>query len=204
MAEPRLDRHGSEIVRQLFEENTAQVGSVGDIVDKHAGDAVFLGPSDKTPNDSDSGEADFVSEMLSSDPAEQWEEADDEFAGEDDEDEQGIGETDLTGTAPGIARGFGSHLPIDLGSGGFQIQEMPAQALRMQGRAGFAQGELDDYDDDDPTNGKDDPKGLEALSIPGVGAVRASETDPDAPGPYPTRDHRPHTAVEQADSSERA
>ena len=202
MAEPRLDRHGSEIVRQLFEENTAQVGSVGDIVEKHAGDAVFLGPSTKSPNDDDSGEADFESEMLPSDPAELDEEMDDEFPGTDDEDEQGLGETDLTGTAAGIARGFGSHLAQDLGSDGFQIQEIPDRVLRSTGRP-VPLGELDDYDDDDSQNGKNDSKELEALSIPGVGAVRPREADPDAPGPYPTRDHVPHSANEAADSSER-
>jgi hypothetical protein len=163
---------------------------------------LFLAPAEKSPNDDDSGEADFESEMLSSDPAELDEEMDDEFPGTDDEDEQGLGETDLTGTAAGIARGFGSHLALDTGSDGFQIQELPDRVLNMTPRLA-ADGELDDYDDADSNVGKDSSRDLEALSIPGVGAVRPTEPDPDAPGPYPIREHIPHTANEAADSSER-
>ncbi len=46
MAKERLDKHDS-IHHELFDEDTAQVGSLGDIVEKHAGDAVFLSPAGK-------------------------------------------------------------------------------------------------------------------------------------------------------------
>jgi hypothetical protein len=99
--------------------------------------------------------------MGPSDPDDDWEEADTDrmsanpFAG-----------VDITGTTPGLARGFGSHVPLDLGAGGFQIEEIPDRVLPNRNRSDAGE-ELDDYDDDNPNNGKYDPKDLEILSIPG-------------------------------------
>ena len=199
MAEKRLDRHGSKEAHELFDEDTAQVGSVGDIVDKHAGDAVFLTPDQPDAGGADGGEADFTAEMEPSDPSAEWEELDDEYAGTDREDEEGIGETDITGTAAGIARGFGSHLPLDLGSGGFQIEEIPRRALRYKDQP-VPDEELDDYDDDDPDNGKYDPKDLEELSIPGSARAQAGEEEP-TPDRIPVRNRPAVTSDQDSDSS---
>ena len=68
MATPRLDKH-DKIHHELFDEDTNQVGSLGDIVDKHAGDAVFLTPDDKDAGGADGGEMDFEEEMNEADPA---------------------------------------------------------------------------------------------------------------------------------------
>lgn len=201
MAEKRLDRHGSKEAHELFDEDTAQVGSVGDIVDKHAGDAIFLTPEERDRGGADGGEADFTAEMEPSDPSTEWEELDDEFAGADREDEEGIGETDITGTAAGIARGFGSHLPQDLGSEGFEIEEIPRRALRYQGQP-VPDEELDDYDDDDPDNGKYDPKDLEELSIPGSARAGAGEEEP-TPDRIAVRDRPAVDADQDVDSSEK-
>lgn len=164
MAGDRLESHGSAKAKELFEQNTATIGSLGDIVESHS-DGLVLVP-EHSSGGADAGEADFVAEMNPNDPSGEWEGLDDEFPGTDDEDTEGIGETDLTGTAKGIARGFGSHLPQDLGRDGFQIEEIPARAIGLMG-ARDADEELDDYDDDDSTNGKYDSGDLGRLSEPG-------------------------------------
>jgi len=175
MAE-RLDRHANKENHKLFDEDTAEVGSLGDVIEAHSGDSVRLGPPDRSVGGADGGESDSEAEANPEDPSAEWEELDDEFPGEAVEDEQGVGETDITGTAAGIARGFGSHLPQDLGSGGFQIEEIPSRAIGKL-RPLRAGEELDDYDDDDPTNGKFDPRELESLSIPGSSPAEARADD---------------------------
>ncbi|MCW3061439.1 MAG: hypothetical protein JWQ02_3260 [Capsulimonas sp.] len=169
MSDPRLDKHSS-IHHELFDEDTAQVGALGDIVEAHAGDAVFLTPAEKSVGGADGGESDFESEMLSADP--------DEDAGNDPSDryssavDESAWGTDQTGTVEGIARGFGTHLPQDLGRDGFQVEEIPDQALQYQGRAVADGEELDDYDDEDETNGKfDSEEALAHASEPGVNVV---------------------------------
>jgi hypothetical protein len=60
-------------------------------------------------------------------------------------------ETDILGRVHGVADGLGSSVPIDLGSGGFQIQENPLATTGPDQRllSGREHGiELDDYDDD--------------------------------------------------------
>jgi len=162
----KLNRHGDRQARELFDDDTAEVGSLGAIVDEHAGDAVRFGPPERPVGGADGGEPDFEAEMNQYDPPDDWESEDDEFPASADERGGGIGETDITGNALGIARGFGSHLPQDLGSDGFQVEEIPKQALGKNRKVRDGE-ELDDYDDDDPTNGKFDPRELEGLSIPG-------------------------------------
>ena len=108
------------------------------------GDSLVLGPVDSAENGVDEGEADFEEEALPLDPAEQWEGEDDTFVTGTNDDEDGIGSTDLTGTATGIARGFGSHQPLDLGAGGFQIEDEPTR--RLKPAQTDANGELSDYD----------------------------------------------------------
>ena len=184
--EKQFTKH-DKIHHELFDEDTNQVGSLGDIVEKHAGDAVFLTPPEKSPNGVDGGESDFVAEMLEADP--------DLNAGMDEgdfysaADEDGTEGTDQSGTVAGIARGFGTHLPQDFGAGGFQVEAIPDRVLRMQGRPLTEGEELDDYDDD-TDGGKDDARGrLAADSEPFAHAV---STDPDAdteptPGRIPLR-----------------
>jgi hypothetical protein len=181
MSEPRLNAHGSDVVRDLFEENTNEVKTVGDIVEKHGGDTIILTQTPRGDRAADEGEQDFENEALPSDPNDQWESVDDTFVGDDVEDEEGIGETDITGTAAGIARGFGSHLPLDFGADGFQIEEIPDKVVgsnfsRKEGE------ELDDYDDDNDQNGKFDPRELSDISVPGENAIaRQRETDQTIP-----------------------
>jgi hypothetical protein len=138
MTEPRLDRP-DKVHHDLFDENTNEIGALGDIVEKHAGDAIFLTPAERSVTGVDAGEGDFEAEMLPTDPL------DDEDDGVPylDEDSKNWG-TDQTGTVTGIARGFGTHLPQDLGAGGFQIEAMPDKALQPRVPP---TGELDDYDD---------------------------------------------------------
>jgi hypothetical protein len=142
----RVDKH-DKIHHELFDEDTAQIGSLGDIVEKHAGDAVFLGASEKSPGGADGGEGDFEAEMNDTDPddgyyREERLEADEIYVAE----EPGYAEsTDQTGSVPGIARGFGTHLPQDLGPDGFQVEEIPDGLLKTH--YVVAGEELDDYDD---------------------------------------------------------
>jgi len=194
MSEPKLNAHGSDIVRALFEEDTNEVKTVGDIVDKHSGDAFVLTPGIRGNRGADEGEAEFEEDVLPIDPSEEWESIDDEFPGEDDEDEEGIGETDLTGTAAGIARGFGSHLPQDLGADGFQIEEVPDIATTTV-IARSTNEELDDYDDENDQNGKFDSGDLADVEQPGANIVqKQQESDQTL---------MPETFDEQIDSSYR-
>ena len=192
MAE-RLDKH-DKIHHELFDENTAQVGSLGDIVEQHAGDAVFLTPPEPSPNGVDGGESDFEAEMNETDPAGgEGMDPDDEYAAAD---QDGLPNADLTGTVAGIARGFGTHLPQDLGRDGFQIESLPAEALKMQGRPLADGEELDDYDDDAPD--------ASANSLePFTHQVSA---DPDGDGEpmegrIPVRQPRPATTDEELDAT---
>jgi hypothetical protein len=200
MGKPRLDRH-DRIHHELFDENTSQVGSLGDIVEKHAGDALFLGPSDPGVGGADGGESDFVNEMNETDPA-----ADEDMDPEDVLDaearEEGYWATDQTGTVEGIARGFGTHLAQDLGRDGFQIEEIPSEAMRYSSRPAPT-GELDDYDDEDDSDGKDDPgPALARASEPG--ANPASRRDPEPmPDRITTHDDRPRTTDEELDATRR-
>lgn len=141
-----LNRHGSEKFDQLFEQNTAEPGSLGEIVDKHAGDAVFFLDDDEGVRGADGGIGDFIPEMNSSNEDDGW-----DISGDDDDDglsDEAVSTVDITGTAQGVARGFGSHLPIDLGAGGFQIKQMPDRMLPKNTPNAPGPGEeLDDYDE---------------------------------------------------------
>ncbi len=202
MAEERLDKH-DRVHHELFDEDTNQIGSLGDIVEKHAGDAVFLTPPEKSPNDVDGGEMDFEAEMLQTDPApnDGIDEADLYSAA----DEDGIFSTDQTGTVAGIARGFGTHLPQDIGAGGFQVESIPDRVLNLRPRPLADGEELDDYDDD-TDEGKDDAKGkLAADSEPFAHAV---SSDPDADpeptqGRIPVKERPPVTADDELDATGR-
>ena len=200
MAEERLDKH-SGIHHELFDEDTDQIRSLGDIVEKHAGDAVFLSPPERSSNDADGGEEDFEEEMLETDPAPNGGMDTADLYSPDDED--GTLGTDQSGTVAGIARGFGTHLPQDLGAGGFQVESIPDRALKITGRPLADGEELDDYDDDTDT-GKDDATGkLASDSEPFSHAV---STDPDAdcepmPGRIPIKNRAPMTADDELDAA---
>ncbi len=200
MAQERLDRHNG-IHHELFDEDTNQVGSLGDIVEKHAGDAVFLTPPEKSVGGADAGLSDWEAEMLEADPApDAGMDSGDLYSAED---EDGIEGTDATGTVAGIARGFGTHLPQDIGAGGFQVETIPDSALKYQARSLAAGEELDDYDDD-ADDGKDDASGtLAGASEPFSHMVSA---DPDAdkeptPGRIPLRQPRPSATDDELDAT---
>ncbi len=200
ITELRLDKH-DKIHHELFDEDTSQIGSLGDIVEKHAGDAVFLTPAEKSPNDVDGGEEDFEAEMLEADPAPNDGMDDADFYSAADED--GTLGTDQSGTVAGIARGFGTHLPQDIGAGGFQVEAIPDRVLKLRDRP-LAEGEeLDDYDDD-TDGGKDDARGrLAADSEPFAHAV-SSDTDADTeptPNRIPVKDRAPITADDELDAT---
>ncbi len=194
MAE-RLDKH-DKIHHQLFDEDTAHVGSLGDIVEQHAGDAVFLTPPEHSPNGVDGGESDFEVEMNQTDPAgDEDMDPDDEYSAAD---QDGLPNAGMTGTVAGIARGFGTHLPQDVGRNGFQIESLPAGAFKMQGRPLADGEELDDYDDDAPDTQNDS---LEPFT-------HMVSTDPDADtepmsGRIPVRSSRPATTDEELDATQR-
>lgn len=194
--EPQLDKH-DKIHHELFDEDTAQVGSLGDIVEQHAGDAVFLTPPEHSPNGVDGGESDFEVEMNQTDPAgDESMDPDDEFSAAD---QDGLPNADLTGTVAGIARGFGTHVPQDVGRDGFQIESFPAEALKMQGRPLADGEELDDYDDDAPNTA--DGGALE----PFTHQVSADPDDDGEPmeGRIPVRQPRPATTDEELDATRR-
>ena len=198
MAE-QLDKHDA-IHHQLFDEDTDQIGSLGDIVEKHAGDAVFLTPPEHSPNGVDGGEMDFEAEMLETDPApsDGMDDADLYSAG----DEDGLGFADQTGTVAGIARGFGTHLPQDIGAGGFQVETIPDRALKLN--RPLADGEeLDDYDDDTDT-GKFDAKGKLAADSEPFAHMVSDDPDADAepvPDRIPVRNRAPMTADDELDAT---
>lgn len=170
MADQRLDRHGDPAARKLIDSDTAQVGSLGDIVEEHDGDGLSL-VEEQSIGGADAGESDYIGEMYPDEPPVAWDEVQGEYVPPDEDDAEAIGETDLTGSAPGIARGFGTHIAQDLGADGFQIEEIPAAVVPLLQRD-QSDEELDDYDDDDPSNGKFDSKELEHLSEPGVSPNR--------------------------------
>ena len=197
----RLDKH-DKIHHELFDEDTNQVGSLGDIVDKHAGDAVFLTPDEKSVGGADGGEADFEAEMNEADPAEdEGMDPDDLYSADD---ERGLFQTDQTGTVEGIARGFGTHLPQDLGRDGFQVEEIPRRALKFRDQPARADGEeLDDYDDDTDTGKDDDGPALAQASQPGANRVQATGDHEPTPGRIPTHDRRPATTDDELDATRR-
>lgn len=116
-------------------------------------------PSDAYPRDAytrtaaaEAQEDDFVeTSMLSEDP--DAENGVQDFTDETLESQDGeLLATSILGQVPGVADGTGSTVPMDLGSGGFQIEENPYGRTQFDERliaareAGTA--ELDDYDDD--------------------------------------------------------
>lgn len=81
-------------------------------------DARTDSPADDADDASYMTRADFEDSMLATDP--------DPSAGDNPADTLGDGEErapDQTGTVTGIARGMATHLPQDLGAGGFQIED---------------------------------------------------------------------------------
>ena len=200
MAQERLDKHDA-IHHELFDEDTNQVGSLGDIVEKHAGDSVFLTPAEKSVGGADGGEADFEAEMLEADPADNAGMDENDLYSADDE--RGVFGIDQTGTVEGIARGFGTHLPQDIGAGGFQVETIPDSALKLRGRP-LAEGEeLDDYDDD-TTDSRDDATGkLARDSQPFTHMVSTSEDDDAEPTPDRIPIQSPHadTADDELDAT---
>ncbi len=200
MAE-RLDKHDA-IHHELFDEDTNQIGSLGDIVEKHAGDAVFLTPPEKSPNDVDGGEMDFEAEMLETDPAPSDGMDDADLYSAEDEDE-GLGSTDQTGTVAGIARGFGTHLPQDIGAGGFQVEAVPGRALNLKSQPLADGEELDDYDDDADT-GQFDAKGKLAADSEPFAHMVSDDPDADAepmPDRIPIRDRAPAATDDELDAT---
>lgn len=195
MSGERLDKH-SKIHHELFDEDTAQVGSLGDIVEKHAGDAVFLAPAEKSVGGADGGMSDLEAEMNDTDPAPgEGVDASDLYSAAD---EDTLSSTDQTGTVAGIARGFGTHLPQDIGNGGFQVEELPDAALALQGRPLREGEELDDYDD---ANGQYDVSGdLARASEPGANPAPPSGGEP-TPGRIPVRPAHPHTTDDELDAT---
>lgn len=202
MAQERLDKHDG-IHHELFDEDTNQVGSLGDIVEKHAGDAVFLSPPEKSVGGADGGEADFEAEMLEADPApDAGMDAADLYSAED---QEGVFATDGTGTVAGIARGFGTHLPQDIGAGGFQVETIPDSALKLPPRPLADGEELDDYDDDADDGEYDAQVKLAQDSEPFSHMVSA---DPDAddeptPGRIPVKQPRPSATDDELDATRR-
>lgn len=81
-------------------------------------DARTASPADDPDDASYMTRDDFEASMLETDP--------DPNAGANEDETLGQGEgraADITGTVTGIARGMATHLPQDLGAGGFQIEE---------------------------------------------------------------------------------
>lgn len=199
MPEERFDKH-DKIHHQLFDENTAQIGSLGDIVEKHSRDAVFLTQDDKSVGGADGGLSDMEAEMLASDPAGNESLNPDDLYSADNEEQ--VWSTDQTGAVQGIARGFGTHLPQDIGNGGFQIEEIPNEALPFRNRYVNDGEELDDYDDDDDSNGKFDTRDLFAgVSEPGANSIEDATVTEPTPGRIRVVQRRPKTADEELDAN---
>jgi hypothetical protein len=191
----RLDRH-DKIHHELFDENTAQVGSLGDVVESHAGHAVFFSDGERGTGGVDAGESDFTAEMLPSDPADDPDvDPDDLYADEDQ-----IWSTDQTGTVEGIARGFGTHLPQDLGRDGFHVEEIPDSALKFQNRVVRDGEELDDYDDKQGDGKFDQDAKLSRMSQPGVNDVNSEPVEP-MPDRIHVRKPRLHDADDRFDAT---
>jgi hypothetical protein len=105
--------------------------------------------------------------------------------------------TDQTGSVEGIARGFGTHLPQDLGAGGFHIEEVPDAALRLPRPVIHAGEELDDYDD--PVDGVVDDE-LAIASQPGMNDIDPARPEP-TPGRIPIQPRHPRTFDDTLDAS---
>ena len=200
MAQERLDKHDG-IHHELFDEDTNQVGSLGDIVEKHAGDAVFLTPAEKSVGGADGGMSDWEAEMLEADPApDAGMDGSDLYSAED---QDGVLATDATGTVAGIARGFGTHLPQDIGAGGFQVETIPDSALKLQARPLADGEELDDYDDD-ADDGLDDAKGKLAGDSEPFSHMVSEDPDADGeptPGRIPLRQPHPSATDDELDAT---
>ena len=193
MSNERLDKHDA-IHHALFDEDTAQVGSLGDLVEKHAGDAEFLAVPEKSPNGVDGGEADFEAEMLMADPAAREDRDPADMYSPDNE--TGSLSVDQTGTVAGIARGFGTHLPQDIGAEGFQVETLPNSALYSPGPPLADGEELDDYDDDKADLGSG------SNSQPFAHMVSDTERTEPTPDRIPIKARRPATTDEELDAAQ--
>jgi hypothetical protein len=199
MPEDKFNKH-DKVHHELFDENTAQIGSLGDIIEKHSRDAVFLMPDNQSVGGADGGLTDMEAEMLDSDPPGDEGMDPNDLYSADNEDQ--VWSTDQTGSVEGIARGFGTHLPQDLGNGGFQIEEIPNEAMPFRKRRIVEGEELDDYDDDDDSNGKYDSRELfEGVSEPGANAVLDPTVSEPTPGRIKIVERRPKTANDQFDAT---
>lgn len=209
MSGERLDKH-SKIHHELFDEDTNTVGSLGDIVEKHAGDAVFLTPEEKSVGGADGGLSDWEAEMTETDPAPNAGMDAGDLYSEDDG--QGLPAADQTGTVAGIARGFGTHLPQDLGRGGFQVEEVPDTVLGLPPRIIRDGEELDDYDDDNNDDadadldedsdeeGDDLDATLARASEPGANAVSGRRGEP-TPGRIPVKERHASSTDDELDTT---
>ena len=200
MAEERLDKHDG-IHHELFDEDTSQVGSLGDIVEKHAGDAVFLTPPEKSVGGADGGLSDWETEMLETDPApDAGMDAADLYSAKNEDSIEG---TDGSGTVAGIARGFGTHLPQDIGAGGFQVESIPDSALNSPPRFLADGEELDDYDDD-TDDGRDDATGKMAADSEPFSHMVSKDPDADGeptPGRIPLKQPHPSATDDELDAT---
>ena len=200
MAEERLDKHDG-IHHELFDEDTSQVGSLGDIVEKHAGDAVFLTPPEKSVGGADGGLSDWEAEMLEADPApDAGMDAADLYSAKNGDSIEG---TDGSGTVAGIARGFGTHLPQDIGAGGFQVESIPDSALNSPPRFLADGEELDDYDDD-TDDGQDDATGKMAADSEPFSHMVSADPSADGeptPGRIPLKQPHPSATDDKLDAT---
>lgn len=201
MAGQQLNKH-DKIHHELFDEDTAQVGSLGDIVEQHAGDAVFLTPPEKSTGGADGGYSDWEAEMNETDPApNEGMDPDDLYSAEDETEVTG---TNQTGTVEGIARGFGTHLPQDIGRGGFQVEELPDAAMKLENRPAPAEGEeLDDYDDDAEEDDTDLNDPIAAASEPFANRVPPTQGHTSMPDQIPVKTRRADTTDEELDATQK-
>ena len=191
--EKQLHTHDA-VHHALFDEDTSQVGSLGDIVEKHAGDAVFLTPPEKSVSGADAGYADWEAEMNQTDPAaNEGMDPDDLYSAED---ENGVFATDGTGTVEGIARGFGTHLPQDIGAGGFQVESLPGSARNTAARPSADGEELDDYDDDAVAEASPEAEPFAHM----VSKDEGEDTEP-TPGRIPVKARRPAAEDDALDAT---
>ena len=117
-------------------------------------------------------------------------------------DHGGVGSGGI-GTVAGIARGFGTHLPQDIGAGGFQVETIPDSALKLPPRPLADGEELDDYDDD-TDDGKYDAKGkLAADSEPFAHAVSQAPDADAAPdgNRIPVKQSHPSSTDDELDAT---
>ena len=122
------------------------------------------------------------------------------------EDQEGVFATDSSGTVAGIARGFGTHLPQDIGAGGFQVETIPDSVLNGRRRPLADGEELDDYDDD-AGDGRDDARGKMAQDSEPFSHMVSD--DPDArhvsrpPTAFPVRQPHASSADDALDATRR-